>query len=79
MGVTVDFSLEISKWTREMAQQLRTLVVLPENLSSIPSTYTVAHNYLNSSPRDLILSSGLCGHSKHVVHQYASKTLIYTK
>ena len=30
----------------EMAQQLRALAVLPEDLSSIPSNHMVAHNYL---------------------------------
>jgi hypothetical protein len=30
----------------EMAQQLRTLTVLPEVLSLTPSTYMVAHNHL---------------------------------
>jgi hypothetical protein len=39
----------IRKWfkaAREMAQQLRALTALPEVLSSVPSTYVVAHNYL---------------------------------
>jgi hypothetical protein len=30
----------------EVAQQLRALVVLPENLGSNPSTHTPAHNHL---------------------------------
>jgi hypothetical protein len=30
----------------EMAQRLRALIVLPEVLSSIPSTHMVAHNHL---------------------------------
>ena len=30
----------------EMTQQLRTLTVLPEILSSIPSSHLVAHNHL---------------------------------
>jgi hypothetical protein len=30
----------------EMAQWVRTLTVLPEVLSSIPSNYMVAHNHL---------------------------------
>ena len=32
-------------WTREMAQMLSALAALPEDLSSISSTYTVAHNH----------------------------------
>jgi hypothetical protein len=43
--------------TREMAQGLRSLTSPPEVLSSIPSTYMVAHNYLYW---DLIPSSGVC-------------------
>lgn len=35
-----------------MAQQLRALAVLAENLGLVPSTYSVAHNYVfNSSSR----------------------------
>ena len=30
----------------EMAQRLRTLIVLPEDLSSIPGNHMVAHNHL---------------------------------
>jgi hypothetical protein len=30
----------------EMVQQLRALTTLPEVLSSIPSSHTVAHNHL---------------------------------
>jgi hypothetical protein len=33
-------------WAEEMAQQLRALIVLPEDLSSIPSNHMVAHNHL---------------------------------
>jgi dolichyl-phosphate-mannose--protein O-mannosyl transferase len=38
-----------------MAQTLRTLAVLPEALSSIPSNHMVVHNHL----RDLMPSSGM--------------------
>jgi hypothetical protein len=37
------------KRAREMAQQLRALAALPEDLDSIPNTHKVAHNYLLSS------------------------------
>ena len=40
----------------EMAQRLRALIALPEDLSSIPSNHMVAHNHLLS---DLVPSSGL--------------------
>jgi hypothetical protein len=33
----------------EMIQQIRALVVLPDDLGSIPSTHTVAHNHTYSS------------------------------
>jgi len=50
----------VSRWplegAGEMAQWLRAQAVLPEVLSSIPSTCMVAHNHLQ---RDLILSSGV--------------------
>ena len=41
---------EKDMWTGEIAQQLRALVSLPENLGSIPSTQMVANNcvYLQS-------------------------------
>jgi hypothetical protein len=32
--------------TRKMAQQLIALAALPEDLSSVPNTHTVAHNHL---------------------------------
>jgi len=34
------------KGAGEMAQQLRALTALPEDLSSIPSNHMVAHNHL---------------------------------
>jgi hypothetical protein len=40
----------------EMAQWLRALTALPENLSSIPSNHMVAHNYLQCG---LMPSSGV--------------------
>jgi hypothetical protein len=33
-------------WTGEMAQQLRTLAALPNDLGSNPSTQMAVHNYL---------------------------------
>ena len=37
---------KVSAWAGEMAQQLRTLTVLPEVLSSISSNHMVAHDHL---------------------------------
>lgn len=45
---------------REIAQRLRALNALPEDLGSIPSTHMV--------PGDLIPSSGFCGHQSHMQH-----------
>ena len=44
----------------EMTQQLRTLVALAEDTSSVPSTHTVARSHLLTLvPGDPMLSSGL--------------------
>ena len=44
-----DPSLRFSSWgAGEMAQQLRTLAVLPEDPGSIPITHMAAHNCNNS-------------------------------
>ena len=43
----------------EMAQWLRRLVVLPEDLGLIPSTHVVAQNHLSSGPGDPAPSSVL--------------------
>lgn len=43
------------KGTEEMAQQLRTLPALPENLSSIPNTYVALHNHDSNSRGSVIL------------------------
>ena len=37
---------DTNKGLGEMAQQLRALAALPEDLGSIPSTHTAAHNCL---------------------------------
>jgi hypothetical protein len=33
-------------WAEDMAQQLRVLPVLPDDLGSIPSTHMMAYNHL---------------------------------
>jgi hypothetical protein len=38
--------LQVDSWAGEMAQRLRALTALPEDLSSIPSHHMVAHNHL---------------------------------
>jgi hypothetical protein len=48
----------------EMAQRLRTLIALPEVLSSIPSNHMVAHNHLK---RDLLSFSGVSEDSYSVL------------
>ena len=48
----------------EMAQQLGTLTVLPEVLSSIPSNHMVAHNHLQWA---LMPSSGVSDDSNSVL------------
>jgi hypothetical protein len=39
-------TLKTNKLAGEMAQWLRALTALPENLTSIPSNHMVAHNHL---------------------------------
>jgi hypothetical protein len=43
-------------WAGEMAQQLKALAALSEDLCLIPSTYLIAHNYLSPVPGDLMSS-----------------------
>jgi hypothetical protein len=40
------FFLKLMEGAREMAQRLQALAVLPEVLSSIPSSHMVAHSHL---------------------------------
>ena len=40
----ISFTKNMSDGVGEMAQWLRTLAALAEDLSSVPSTYMVAHN-----------------------------------
>lgn len=50
-----------------MAQQLRILAVLLENLGSIASTHMVAYNWLLSLlPGNLMPSCGSCGYCMHI-------------
>jgi hypothetical protein len=39
------YKQEIQRWAGEMAQQLRALTALPEDLSLNPSNHMVAHNH----------------------------------
>lgn len=43
-----------------MAQKVKTLVAITEDLALFPGTYTAAHNHL--VPEDQIPSSALCKH-----------------
>jgi hypothetical protein len=45
-SINVIFSGKKENWAGEMTQWLRTLIVLPEVVSSIPSNHMVAHNHL---------------------------------
>ena len=57
-----------------MAQQVRVLAALPEDLSSIPSIHLTAHNHLKLQFKgDLVPSSGFCRHCMHVVHIHTSR------
>ena len=54
-----------------MAQWLRTLVDLLEDLGSIPNTHTMAHNYLLTPvSEDPVISYGLLGHCMYLLHTY---------
>lgn len=57
---------------RAMAQQLRVLAAVEEDLGSGPRAHVAAHNYLEVQFQgDLIPSSGFCG---IVVHIQSDKT-----
>lgn len=52
------------EWAQELAQPLRVLAALDEDLASIPSTHMSAHKlYLQSWASDT--SSDLCGHQAY--------------
>lgn len=58
-------------------QQFRVLAALPEDLRLLPR-YTPGGSQLplSPAPADSTVSSGLCGHSMHMVHNiHAGKTL----
>ena len=61
----------VGRSAREMAQKLRALAVLAEDLGSVPSSHTVPHNCLltpvsgNAKP-----SFDFCRHCTHVIHLY---------
>lgn len=52
----------------KMPQQFRELAALPEDPCLLPSSQLL----ISPAPGDSTLSSGLCGHSMHVVHRYTS-------
>lgn len=60
-----------------MAQPLRALAALLQNLSSVPQTDLAVHNHLALISWDLIHSSGLCGHHalKRFIDTHAGKTV----
>ena len=58
-----------------MAQQLRALAALLEDLSSIPSTHMVTHSHLNSCSKALDAFSRL----PQAPHIHNAQTLVQTK
>lgn len=68
-------------WTEEMAQQIRTVISLPEDLGQIPRTHIVARNCLTLGPGDPIPFSGLHGYQscKWRTDIHADKILRYRK
>lgn len=54
----------------EMDQQLKTHVVLVENLGLLPSTHVAAKNICNSDSRGPHTFCGFCGYCTHTVHLY---------
>lgn len=57
-----------------MAQQSKTLVVLPEDPSSISSTHMAAHDrLLTPDPADPLSSSGLHGHQPKDIRYMQAK------
>ena len=65
---------------REMAQQLRALAALAEDLGSVPSTHTVVHNHLKLHFwGNMVSCSDFCEHQTHVWSTYADagKTVIH--
>lgn len=55
-----------------MAKQLRALVTLAEDPRSVPGAHMACSPQLPVPPvsRDLVPSSGLHGHCKHMVHMH---------
>jgi imidazoleglycerol phosphate synthase glutamine amidotransferase subunit HisH len=63
----------------EMAQWLRALAVLPEDLSSVPSTHDGSQPSVTPVlGGNLMPSSGLHGHCMHIVHNYTSRHNTHT-
>jgi hypothetical protein len=62
---------------REMDQQLRVMVVLPEYQGLIPSTHMTTH--ITPVLGDLMASSGHHGHSTHVEYRYTCGIQIYVQ
>lgn len=62
-----------------MAQQLRVLASLPENLVLIPSTHLATHSHLISFPVDLLSSCGLHRYCMYMMFKniYADKTPVH--
>ena len=55
---------------REMAQQVRALTVLPEDLGLSLSSHMAAQPSVTLVPEDPMSSSGLCRHCKHMIYKH---------
>jgi hypothetical protein len=61
-----------------MTQLFRGLAVLPEDLDSVPSTHTVAHDHPNSTSKSSSTLSGLRAYCKLMGYTHPYKRNIYT-
>jgi hypothetical protein len=67
---------------REVVQELRTLVVLPEGLTFKPSAHKAVHSGLQFQFCHPLSSPGLCSHQaswRVPAYQHAGKATIYAK
>ena len=63
-----------------MAQWLRALAALSEDPGLIPSIHMVAHDHIYVTPAtgDQMLSSGCCGHYRHIAHRHTCRPNTHT-
>lgn len=62
-----------------MAQQLRTLAILPEDLDLVPSSNMLVNNHFEAPvPEDPILSSGLLRYQVHTLYTNIKTGIAHT-